>query len=461
MIEASSHHEVSAGVTILFGLLLAGMILCLALEEKIHAKKSVITGTFAVICVLLAEFFGILPIGPIENVFHEKIKMPVYITGIDWEVIAIIVGTGLFVDVTTNSGLFSWIALKVTKLSKGDPLKLLSYYGVLTVLFSAFLSNVTAMIIIGSLTSVSLRKLEKSQFLLGFLLVEGFLTNIGGLLTLISSVPNIIIGNTARITFMTFLLNAAPYVVVASLATIWLGAKLFKIQSLKTDQEVAEAAALVSSFDETDGISSKPFFYGSAISFILLILLFATASGLPYIKDLGLGYIALSFGLISLWAYKSQVEKFFSGLDWDLIWFFLTLFAVINTMEHALVLKSIGNGIEQVIQMGELVGTTGLLWLSALASAVTDNIPLAAVLAKILSGGSSPTPSDSPLWWSVIFGANLGGNITPIGSASTVVAVTIMQKNKLAISFGSFVKHATPFAVMQLILASAYLLLFF
>jgi Na+/H+ antiporter NhaD/arsenite permease-like protein len=125
------------------------------------------------------------------------------------------------------------------------------------------------------------------------------------------------------------------------------------------------------------------------------------------------------------------------------------------------VLGSIGTGIQGVIEMGEVVGTVGLLWLSAIASAVTDNIPLAAVLAKILSAGPTPTPSDSALWWSVIFGANLGGNITPIGSASTVVAVTLMQKNKLAISFGRFVKYALPFAAIQLVLATAYILIFF
>ncbi len=450
------HHHVQTYVTVLFSTILVAMITCLALEEKIHAKKSVITSSFAVLCLFLAEFYGILPIGPLENVFHEKLKIPVFITGIDWEVISIIIGTGLFVDVTTNSGLFSWIALKVTKLSKGDPLKLLSYYGILTVLFSAFLSNVTAMIIIGSLTSVSLKRLGKTQMLLGFLLVEGFLTNVGGLLTLISSVPNIIVGNTAKITFMTFFVKSSPYVLVATVLTIWMGSRIFSIKALKTDEEKQKANELVSSFDENDGIESKKFFYASAIAFICLILVFATTSILPYVKDLGLGYVALSFGLVSLWVYKNSAEKFFASLDWDLIWFFLALFVVINTMEHALVLNTIGVGIEKVIALGENAGAAGLLWLSAIASAVTDNIPLSAVLAKILAS----TPKDSHLWWCVIFGANLGGNITPIGSASTVVAVTLMHKNKISLGFAQFVKQAIPFAIAQLVLATAYVLFF-
>ena len=125
-------------------------------------------------------------------------------------------------------------------------------------------------------------------------------------------------------------------------------------------------------------------------------------------------------------------------------------------MEHALVLKSIGIGIQKVIALGENAGAAGLLWLSAIASAVTDNIPLSAVLAKILSS----TPKDSSLWWCVIFGANLGGNITPIGSASTVVAVTLMHKNKISLGFAQFVKQAIPFAIAQLILATVYVLFF-
>lgn len=454
-------HHVSFSVTILFSILLAGMVICLALEEKIHAKKSLITGTFAVICLLLAGVLGILPFGPIENSFHEKLHVPVFITGIDWEVIAIIVGSSLFVDVTSKSGLFTWIALKLTKRSKGDPLKLLIYYGTLTVLFSAFLNNVTAMIIVGSLTGVSLKKLNRESMLLGFLLVEGSLTNVGGLLTLISSVPNIIVGNTAGITFFTFFLNAAPYVVVGSAMTIWLGKTIFKINALETDEEKKTAEALVASFDENDGIKSIRFFYFSAIAFVLLIALFATTANIPYLQDLGLGFVALSFGLLALWAYKHEVDTFFSGLDWDLIWFFMTLFAVINTMEHAHVLALIGNGIEQVIVLGPKLGVAGLLWSSALASSVTDNIPLAAVLAKVLAARTPVTPSESPLWWGVIFGANLGGNITPIGSASTVVAVTLMQKNKLGVGFARFVKMSAPFAFAQLLLATAFVLLFF
>ena len=154
--------QVPLGVTLLFMALLMAMILCLALEEKLHAKKSVIVGLFAVVTLFLGAAFDLLPFGSVSVGGHE-IDLPVYVPAIDWNVIAIILGSSLFVDVTSRSGLFTWIAIKLTRASGGDPLKLLVYYGVMTVVFSAVLNNVTAMIIVGSLTGVSLNRLARNN----------------------------------------------------------------------------------------------------------------------------------------------------------------------------------------------------------------------------------------------------------------------------------------------------------
>ncbi|MFP6710132.1 MAG: SLC13 family permease [Rhodospirillales bacterium] len=449
-------HDVPQFVTYLFAGLLVAMILCLALEEKIHAKKSVIVGGFAVITLLLAAAFGLVRPETVQILGHP-VTLPVYIPGVDWAVIAIILGSSLFVDVTSKCGLFTWIAIKLTKASGGDPLRLLIYYGVMTVVFSAVLNNVTAMIIVGTLSAVSLGKLRINNKLLGFLLIEALLTNVGGLLTLISSVPNIIIGNAAGISFVDFFVTASPYVVVATAVTIFVGARVFAIKGLDSEQAKVEAAILVAGFDENDGIESESFFKFGTLMTGLFIVSMASVSVTPYVKELGMGYVALTFALIMLVRFKSTADRFYQALDWDLLAFFGCLFIVINMMEHALVLNLIGDGLKPIIALGEITGTGVLLFASAIASSVTDNIPLAAMLAKIL-GGMELT-SDSPFWWAVIFGANLGGNITPIGSASTLVAVTIIHKNKLPMSFAGFVKVAVPFAAFQLILACAYVLL--
>ena len=210
MLAAAGHvaPAVAPWITYLFTGLLVAMVLCLALEEKIHAQKSVIVGVTAVIALLLGAFTGILPFD--SSAVHlpngHEIRLPVFIPGIEWGVITIILGSSLFVDVTSKSGLFTYIAIRLTKASRGDPRRLLWFYGVMTVVFSAVLNNVTAMIIVGSLSAVSLGKLGQRDKLLSFLLVEGLLTNIGGLLTLISSVPNIIVGQTAGISFIDFFL---------------------------------------------------------------------------------------------------------------------------------------------------------------------------------------------------------------------------------------------------------------
>jgi len=450
------HHHVSTEVTLVFAAILVAMVLALAFEEKIHAKKSLITGSFAVVALLAGAIFGLLPFGPMTNVFGEALALPVYIPAVDWGVIAIIFGSSLFVDVTAKSGLFTWIAIKLTKASGGDPLKLLIYYGLMTVIFSAVLNNVTAMIIVGSLTAVSLGKLGRQDKLLGFLLIEGLLTNIGGLLTLISSVPNIIVGNTAGISFARFFIVASPYVVLATAITIFMGARLYQIRALKSESERSTAVELVSGFDENDGIESQGFFTFGAIMTLLFIAVIATTSIIPFVQDLGMGFVAIGFGVIMLIRYKSTVDRFYKALDWDLLLFFIFLFIVINVMEHAQVLALIGRGLETLIGLGPQLGPASTLVSSAAFSAVTDNIPLAAMLAKILAG--LETPGSSSLWWAVIFGANLGGNLTPIGSASTVVAVTIMHKHGVPLSFAAFVKSAFPYAVIQIAIAVLYVL---
>ncbi len=464
--ETVGHHapEVASWITYLFATILMLMIAALAFEEKLHAKKSIIVGTFAGLCLILETIIAwacgerIVPFGQVTLPDGHAISLPVYIPAIDWEVITIILGASLFVEVTSKSGIFTWLAIKVTKLSKGDPWWLLIYYGLLTVIFSAVLNNVTAMIIVGSLTGVSLRKLNRSDLLLGFLVTEGLLTNVGGLLTLISSVPNIIVGNSAGISFVKFFLTAAPYVIVATVATLFMAKWRFKITALKTDEEKTVAAELVNGFDENENIPSKEFFWFSVGALVCFIGALSGQAYLPWNLDkLGMGFIALFFAGVVLLAYRHDVDKFYSAIDWDLIAFFAALFVVINMMEHALVLDLIGNGIAKMLSLPTSLASGLLLVSSAVASSVTDNIPLAAMLAKILGG--MQTPSDSQYWWCVILGANLGGNLTPIGSASTVVAMTIIHREKIPFSFVKFVAMAAPFAAMQIVLAVVYVLI--
>jgi len=464
-------HEVPGWVTGFYLVVLIAMVLCLAFEEKIHAKKSLIVGTFAGFCLVTETVIGyftdrahpMLPFGSVTLPNGHEIALPIYVPAIDWSVITIILGASLFVEVTSRSGIFTWLAIKLTKQSRGDPWRLLIFYGALTVIFSAVLNNVTAMIIVGSLTTVSLGKLERRDLLLGFLITEGLLTNVGGLLTLISSVPNIIVGQAAGIGFVPFFLTAAPFVFVATLITLFQARLTFGVKGLATDEERKIAVELVGGFDEKESVPSVHFFWCSVLLLLGFIVCLAGQSALPWdLDELGMGFVALFFAGLALWFYKHEVDTFYKAVDWDLLGFFASLFVVIYVMEQAEVLAIIGEGIGAMLSLPGPVAQASLLVSAAAASSVTDNIPLAAVLAKILAlnplvvGPEGSNPGSS-FWWCVIYGANLGGNITPIGSASTVVAMTIIHKNRLPLTFIGFVKVASVFAAVQIVLAIGYI----
>ncbi len=436
-----------------FGGILVAILVIMALEI---VDKSIVTLLGAIFCLALAYS------PPFELLTHEPSGhgvAPFYIAAIDWSTIFVIVGTSIFVELASRSGIFSWSAIKLTKASGGDPFKLLAFYSVLTVLFSAFLNNVTAMIIVGSLTVISCSRLKLPLF--PFLFTEGLLTNVGGLLTLVSSIPNILIGNSAGISFGRFFLIAAPYTIAATVVTIALAKYFFsEIKSLKDPDEIAQSQAIVDDFDETETVSDPRFFWVSWVAMALVVFGFAFQSQIPILKYMGLEAVAMSAAGIFLLLYAAhRVEEVLNTVEWSLIMFFCSLFVILGVMEQAGVLRVLGLWLLKVLSMRPGFAASSLLWLSAGLSSVTDNIPLAAILAQIF--GDLNLASNSYAWWSAIFGCNLGGNLTPIGSASTVVALTIMKRQKLDVTFFQFIKTALPFALTHLALGSLYILILY
>lgn len=436
---------------VVFGLVLVAILVLMSLEL---VDKTIITMLGALLCLGLAysPFFDLIT--------HKQAghgEAPFYIASIDWSTIGVIIGTSIFVELASRSGIFSWTALRLTRASGGDPFVLLIMYATLTVLFSAFLNNVTAMIIVGSLTVVSTRLLGLQA--LPYLFTEGILTNVGGLLTLISSIPNIIVGNTAGISFATFFLISAPYTVLAAIATVYYARHKFtEIRSLTDPDEKAAAREKVEEFDAQEAIQDPWFFRVAWMGLGGVILGFAFQGQIPVLRDLGLEAVALGAATVFLLLYAPhKVEEALDTVEWSLVLFFASLFVILGVMELAGVLDAIGQAIQGLLALGAYGSNVAMLWASAGLSSVTDNIPLSATLARIFS--LLKTPADSTLWWAVVFGSNLGGNITPIGSASTVVAMTIIRKEGIPLTFTGFVKMALPFAVLQLVLASVYLVL--
>ena len=215
-------------ITLFFAGLLVATLLCLAFEVL---PKAVLALTVAGVALFAAVAWGV----SFANGGHggHHIPMPVHL--IEWPTLGVIIGSSIFVEIAARSGIFTWSAIRLLKASRGDPWKLLLLLGGLTLLFSAFLNNVTAMIIVGSLTVVACKRLEMEA--LPFLLVESFLTNVGGLLTLISSLPNIILGHAAGITFLQFFVIAAPYCLLATIVTLLMARKIFGIRHVATPRQ--------------------------------------------------------------------------------------------------------------------------------------------------------------------------------------------------------------------------------
>ena len=445
--EGADGGAVPGSHTTIFAIILVVTLTLLAVE-KIH--KTILVLLSAGVCLFLGDACGYFP-----QVGQDH--LPVYIRMIEWEVIGIVIGASVFVEIASRSGVFSWISIKVLKASGGDPFRLLILFSILTAVFSAFLDNITAMIIIGSLTIVSCRKLKIDAK--AYLITEGIMTNVGGLLTLISSIPNIIIGQTAGISYLQFLIVSVPYTAVAIAASMLVARWCFgrAVGPLRDDEARQRNRVLVLAFDEWETVENRRYFHTSSVAVVVVILLFALHGQIPILRDFGIEIVALGAAVIMMLLHAKDVEQDLSNVQWSLVFFFLGLFTIIGVMEKTGVLLLIGR------LLGTLTvyaGSIGLMWLTAIFSSVTDNIPLAAMLAKIF--GATPEavaalPRDQ--WWAIVFGANLGGNITPIGSASTVVAVTIMKKNDLNVTFLEFVKVGAVFAFIQLILASGYLLI--
>ncbi len=434
-------------ITLFFGALLLATLLGLAFEVL---PKAVLALVVAGIGLFAAIAWGV-SFGHGGGGHH----IPAPVNLIEWPTLGVIIGSSIFVEIAARSGIFTWSAIRILKLSRGDPWRLLLLLGVLTLVFSAFLNNVTAMIIIGSLTVVACKRLDMDAR--PFLLVEAFLTNVGGLLTLISSLPNIILGQAAGITFLRFFVIAAPYCVIASAATLWLARRRFGIVPLTDPEAVRKANQRVQEFDEWETVEDRQFFKYSWFVTGGVILLFALQSYLPVFRseDLGLQFVAFLGATVMLVLRPKAVDEALRKVEWSLVFFFVGLFVLIGICGHpdVGVLAKMGDGIQW------LVDTTGggasaiLVWVTGILSGLTDNVPLAAMLAKMLPAG---TPED--IYWAGIIGGNLGGNVTPIGSAAIVVGVTLMKREGIKITFLGFMKTAAPFAFVQLLIGSAYVL---
>ena len=352
------------------------------------------------------------------------------------EVLFLLVGMMMIVLLVSETGVFQWFAIKVAQLVRGEPFKLIILLAVVTALCSAFLDNVTTILLMAPVSILLAKQLKLDPF--PFVITEVMSANIGGLATLIGDPTQLIIGAEGKLTFNEFLSNTAPMAILSMLSLLttvyFMYAKNMKVSN--------ELKAKIMELDSSRSLKDIKLLKQSMIIFSLVIIGFI----LNNFVDKGLAMIALSGAVfLSLLAKKSPKEMF-EGVEWETLFFFIGLFIgdkMINLTEG---------------HFGAAVFST--MWISAAFTSIIGNVANAATFSKILKimiPTFSGVAGVKALWWALSFGSCLGGNLSLLGSATNVVAVGAADKAGCKINFVQFLKFGGIIAIENLIIASIYI----
>lgn len=417
-------------------------LLIILITEKFN--RSVITAIFAVFFII----FGLIN-------FEKSIE------SIDFNTIGLLVGMMIIVSIISKTGLFQFLAIKMLKLAKGKPVRLMIYLSFLTALLSAFLDNVTTILLITPVTLYITKILGISPFPIVLSLI--YFSNIGGTATLIGDPPNIIIGSEANLSFTDFLKYNGP-IVFLNIIIISLIVYLFFNKKLR---EKKVSLRLIEKIKEENLIKDKIFLIKSLIILFLVILGFLTHN-ITHIEN---SIIALAGGFLILFLTAKEPDHIYKEIEWSSIFFFIGLFVIIGSIEHSGVLDLIAKQIIKLTGGNIELTSYSILIFVGLISGFVDNIPITVVFTKIIKEMMFNGISVYPLWWSLSLGACLGGNMTLIGSSANVVGVDIYNKalkdngngnsKEENINFFNFFKYGFLITIISLITSLIYIKLIF
>ena len=369
---------------------------------------------------------------------------------IDWHVIFLLVSMMVIVNIARHTGMFQWVAIRTAQIARGEPVAILVLLSVVTALISAFLDNVTTILITAPVTILIAVELGVSP--VPFLVCGAIASNIGGTATLIGDPPNIMIGSAAGLTFIDFITNLTPVILVC-LAGFSLMAWLLFRRKLKV---LATRKARIMSLDARQAIQNRPLLIKS------LAVLAAVIAGFLLHDLLGVeaSVVALTgASVLMLISDRHEVDAVLRDVEWGTIVFFIGLFVMVGGLVK---LGLIGVVARWLIDLtGGHIATTGtvVLWASGVLSAFIDNIPYVATMTPLIKdiGVSLGTTAVQPLWWALALGACLGGNGTLVGASANVVTAGLAAKSGYKITFIEFTKYGVLFMLMTLIISTGYL----
>jgi len=364
---------------------------------------------------------------------------------IDWNVIFLLAGMMMIANVLRETGLFQWIAIQSVRLGKGNPYRIMVILVVVTAVTSALLDNVTIVILMAPVILFITASLRISP--LPFLIALILASNIGGTATLVGDPPNILIGSAAGIDFVTFAANLAPISLVILIAFIGLAWFLFK-----KDLQVAKIDPLsIEALDTSELITNKPLLRKSLVVMGGVILGFLLHGAL----HLEPATIALAGATVLILWGRIDIDHVLGEIEWTTLFFFIGLFILVEALVEVGIIEAVAQAALNLTDGNLQMTSMLLIWLSAIASGIVDNIPYTATMIPVVENLGQAMPA-GPLWWSLALGACLGGNATLVGAAANVVVANLSEKSGQPISFGLFLRYGVITTFLSLVLASLY-----
>jgi Na+/H+ antiporter NhaD/arsenite permease-like protein len=417
----------------IFAIAVFAIAYALIASEKVHRVTVALTGGALMLAAGVVDF---------EQAFHEPE------TGVDWEVILLLLGMMIIVGVLSHTGVFEYVAIRAVKSARGRPFRVMALLVLITAVASAALDNVTTVLLIAPVTLLVCNRLGLNP--VPYLLAEVFASNVGGTATLIGDPPNIIIAGRAGLSFNDFLVHLTPIVVVLVGVLLLLCRVMFRSSFVHDPDRAAEVMEL----DEREAINDPRLLIKSGVVLVAVLVGFvagATTGTAPAtVALLGAGVLVLISGL--------PPRDYLADVEAPTLLFFVGLFVMVGALIEVGAIGQLAEWATEATGGDVRTATFLLLGVSAVLSAIVDNIPYVATMAPLVETLAQSTGNpQNVLWWSLALGADLGGNATIIGASANVVMLGIAEKNGYRISFWQFARYGVVVTAVTVLLCVPYL----
>ena len=401
----------------------------------------------AVIAFEWAHRTKVAMLGAAAVVVSQTIDQEEAIGAIDFNTIGLLAGMMLIVRVTEPTGVYNYLAIRAGQLAKGRPLGVVLAMACTTAVLSAFLDNLTTILLVVPITFLLADALDIDPIPL--ILIEVITSNIGGTATLIGDPPNILIAGATGLSFGEFIVNLAPvaaaaFVLVTGALYLWFRPKLRIAPDARERVMQLDAAKSIEDADELR--RTMPVLLGTILLFFLHKPL-----------HMEVATVALLGGTVMLLVSKQDVEQALSGIEWSTLFFFLGLFVMVGALEQEGAIKEVADWIADVTGGDRTAELLGIAWGSAIGSGTVDNIPFTATMIPVVEQLTTDNPGDDAYWWALAIGACFGGNATLIAAAANVAAAGMAERAGRPIGFVPFLKVGIPATLLSMLVGTAYI----